>query len=116
MAQTLASRARNAPLELRTPHSVHDFVHASDVGSAVVHALEHRLTGEVPIGSGTTRSVSELVECLGGRWRAADVLDGAGASHAEEAADVSALRRVGWAPSRTDATFAGGPLASGDPT
>ncbi len=100
---------------LRTPHSRHDFVHAGDVGAAVRTVVRHRLAGEVPVGTGRVREVSELVRALGVPWEPApDAVDpraGATAdpttSQQHDAADTRRLRDHGWAPSRTKELFQG---------
>ena len=56
-----SARERGETLHLRSPHQAHDFVHASDVGRAIVAAVAHDLMGEVQIGSGRLHTVAELV-------------------------------------------------------
>jgi nucleoside-diphosphate-sugar epimerase len=89
--------------DLRSPDSRHDFVHASDVGRAVVTAVSHGLMGVVPIGSGHARRVADLVDALGVRWTSS----GSPSAHSHEdlAADTSRLQAAGWKPSRTEEFF-----------
>ncbi len=93
------------PLHLRSPHQAHDFVHASDVGRAIVTAVAHDLMGEVQIGSGRLHTVAELVTRLGAGW-SADPDPGAPApTHTDQTADTTRLTRSGWAPTRTEELF-----------
>ena len=95
-----------SPVVLRTPHSEHDFIHAADVGRAIVSTVRHGLRGEVPIGSGRLRRVCDLVAALGVAWVSGADPAADGASHISEIADIHRLREVGWEPARTDALFA----------
>jgi nucleoside-diphosphate-sugar epimerase len=104
VAHALRARSDERAAELQSPDNRHDFVHASDVGRAVVTAVSHRLMGVVPIGSGRTRRVADLVGALGVRWTRSlgsppDV------GHEDVAADTSRLRAAGWKPSRTEEFF-----------
>lgn len=103
----VAARDAGRRMVLRTPGSQHDFIHARDVGTAVVATLRHGLRGEVPIGSGRLRRVSELVTALGVPWAAAPVADSTAPQH-HDAADVSRLREHGWSPAHTKEMFHGG--------
>lgn len=108
IAHALAARAAGTPVVLRTPGSEHDFIHAADVGRAIVTAVAHELRGVVEIGSGRLRSVSDLVTALGIPWESGAEPDEAAVDHVDEVADSGRLRGLGWAPERTDALFAGG--------
>lgn len=107
VAHALAAAERGEPVTLQTPDTTHDFVHASDVGRAVVTAVRHALRGEVPIGSGRLRTVAALVTALGVPWTPSSQTNQPAAepAHAEHAADVARLRAVGWAPTRTEELF-----------
>lgn len=100
-----SARAAGQPVELASPHARHDFVHAADVGTAVVAAVQNRLGGAVDIGSGRLHRVSDLVEAVGADWTATP--SAAAVAHADSAADTHALRAVGWAPRHTDHFFEG---------
>ncbi|WP_374456366.1 NAD-dependent epimerase/dehydratase family protein [Nocardioides sp.] len=106
----LATTARESgeTLHLRSPHQHHDFVHASDVGRAVVAAVSHDLVGEVPIGSGSLRSVADLVTRLGAPWSADDAQQTPAPTHSGDTADTTRLAAVGWAPTRTEEFFTHG--------
>ncbi|WP_416953611.1 NAD-dependent epimerase/dehydratase family protein [Nocardioides sp. T5] len=100
-----AARERGETLHLRSPHQAHDFVHASDVGRAVVAAVAHDLTGELPIGSGRLHTVAELVARLGASWSADEDPAAPAPAHTDETADITRLIRTGWAPTRTEELF-----------
>jgi nucleoside-diphosphate-sugar epimerase len=101
----LSAQAAGVPAVLRTPDSEHDFVHASDVGRAIVLAVQRELRGEVPIGSGRLRRVCDLVTALGVPWERAADQAGRGASHLNDVADIERLIELGWAPTRTNELF-----------
>jgi nucleoside-diphosphate-sugar epimerase len=105
VADVREARLAHRPVVLRTPAQRHDFVLAEDVGSAVVTTLTAELTGCVEIGSGTARPVSQLVEALGGTWRAEN--PDLGADAGDGAADIRRLRRAGWSPVHTERLFRG---------
>jgi nucleoside-diphosphate-sugar epimerase len=107
LAHALAARDQGTPVVLRTPESEHDFIHAADVGSAVVLAARQRLTGELPIGSGRLRRVCDLVGALGIAWTAEQRSDDGARPQLHDVADSHRLRELGWTPSRTDELFAG---------
>jgi nucleoside-diphosphate-sugar epimerase len=100
-----AARDRGEAIHLRSPHQAHDFVHASDVGRAVVAAVAHGLTGEVQIGSGRLHTVAELVTRLGADWSADEDPAAPAPTHTDETADITRLIRTGWAPTRTEELF-----------
>ena len=100
-----SARERGETLHLRSPHQSHDFVHASDVGRAIVTAVARDLRGEIQIGSGRLHTVAELVTRLGADW-SADPDPGAPApTHTDQTADTTRLTRSGWAPTRTEELF-----------
>lgn len=106
IADALAARDAGVTLGLRTPESRHDFIHASDVGRAVVVTVRHRLHGVVPIGSGRLRTVRDLVAALGVPWiPTADAPTAISQHH--EAADSTRLRDLGWSPKLTEQLFGG---------
>jgi nucleoside-diphosphate-sugar epimerase len=106
VAAAMAARDEGRPVQLRTPEAAHDFVHAADVGQAILGALRHDLRGPVDIGSGTIRSVAELVTALGLTWEHAEGAQPAADAHREVAADSAALRATGWLPTTTQELFA----------
>lgn len=91
-------------LALRHPEATHDFVHVSDVASAIVTVILCGLSGVIDIGSGDLRSVAELVTAAGYPWREGDTTGSV--LHDQRVADVEALRAAGWAPIETDRFFA----------
>jgi nucleoside-diphosphate-sugar epimerase len=103
----LSAKAAGTPVALRTPDSEHDFIHAADVGRAVVATVRHALRGEVPIGSGRLRRVRDLVAALGVPWVADAGAAGSTASQVDDIADIHRLRELGWTPARTNELFDG---------
>lgn len=103
IAAALAARAERRPVELSSPAARHDFVHASDVGAAVVAAIMHDLRGSIDIGSGRLRSVVELVKACDATWTSSTRIDAV--QHDDSTADIRRLRQVGWRPRATDAFF-----------
>ena len=102
----LTAAAKGKAVDLRAPESRHDFIHASDVGRAVVETVRHRLRGEVAIGSGRLRRVRDLVAALGVTWSRAPGSDEK-MHHSEGPADIQRLLAVGWSPAMTEEVFAG---------
>lgn len=96
--------AEGRPVELRNPNARHDFVHAADVGAAVVHAIGDDMRGVVDIGAGTLHSVAELIAAGGWAWRPAKEPDDS--LHDSRIADTAPLLATGWSPSHTDRYFA----------
>jgi nucleoside-diphosphate-sugar epimerase len=103
--QAFDARESGTSLVLRTPESQHDFIHASDVGRAVVAAVQHRLRGEVSIGSGELRRVRDLVTALGVSWSPDPNRVASSRLQRHEAADVGRLLEVGWSPICTTELF-----------
>ena len=99
-----AARVAGRPVELETPEATHDFVHAADVGRAVVAAVVHGLDGIVDIGSGRLRTVSALVEAGGATWMSTG--PSTHHRHGGARADTALLRTTGWLPSDTERYFA----------
>lgn len=102
------ARERGEILHLRSPHQYHDFVHASDVGRAIVASVSHGVAGEVPIGSGRLRSVADLVTRVGATWSADEAMQDPPPTHSGETADTTRLAALGWAPTRTEEFFTHG--------
>ncbi len=98
-----AAKAAGHPVALATPGATHDFVHAADVGHAIVASVIQGLTGPVDIGSGQLRAVSALVEGCGATWTTASVPTIL--QHASARADIAPLIATGWHPSHTDGYF-----------
>lgn len=103
VAAAIAARAAGTEVTLQTPETAHDFVHASDVGTAVIAAVQHGRTGYLPVGSGRVRRVADLVSALGVTWRTG--ADAQAVSHAEDAVDVGWLHDLGWHPTTTEEFF-----------
>jgi len=104
VADALRARAAGASVVLRSPYSAHDFVHAADVGRAVVTCVRAGLTGQLPVGSGRLHRVGDLITALGVPWEAGEA-PATTVSHAEAAADIRLLITAGWQPSSTEEFF-----------
>lgn len=103
VAQAMAAAQTGVALELRSPEALHDFIHASDVGAAVVLAVTNGIGGYLPLGSGRLRQVADLVVALGARWQCADAA--APRVHSHTPADTRWLAVRGWSPTRTQELF-----------
>ena len=103
--QARAAAAAGEVLHLRSPEAAHDFVHAEDVGRAVVAGRDARAARDIfPMGSGRLRRVADLVDRLGASWDA--VPQPGPEAHAVRADDISWLTERGWTPTRTKEFFA----------
>jgi nucleoside-diphosphate-sugar epimerase len=106
VAESLAARDLGSPVSLRDPESTHDFVLGSDVGRAIVNIVQFNLRGVVPIGSGESRPVREVVEMLGTTWvQAMTSADPIERPQNHAAADIAPLRRINWSPDLTTSFF-----------
>jgi nucleoside-diphosphate-sugar epimerase len=103
VAHAMAALSTGAAVSLRSPESAHDFIHAADVAKAILVVAQHELRDVIPIGSGTSRKVRELVAALGVEWRAEP--SSAPEIHDHEVADTTILRMHDWTPSATDLVF-----------
>ncbi len=105
VADAAAAREAGVPVALRAPDATHDFVHAADVGSAVVTAVRHDLRGVVEIGSGTLHTVAEVVIALGAAWEGGEPAE-AVVAHQGRVAESQEVRAAGWRPRSTEEFFA----------
>jgi nucleoside-diphosphate-sugar epimerase len=103
VADALAAKARRRPVHLGSPAARHDFIHAADVARAIATVVRHDLRGEVDIGSGQLRGVTDVVERLGAVWEGdlTSDLDGP----AETTANIDRLLDHGWHPVVTNQFF-----------
>lgn len=101
VAQALDRATLGQRIVLRSPHDVHDFVHASDVGRAILVALEQQMMGVVSIGSGVPHTVGQLINGLGVEWTPATCAIPPSRAHSSEVAETRRLRRHHWTPART---------------
>jgi nucleoside-diphosphate-sugar epimerase len=104
VAAALDALDTRSPLFLRSPDERHDFVHASDVGSAIVATVEHRTGGTIDIGCGRARPVKELLDALGVPWHATPDRR-AYSDSSTEPASIRPLKSVGWRPTITEEFF-----------
>ena len=104
VADAIRARDSGTLVALRSPYSEHDFVHARDVGTAIVASVRAGLVGQIPVGSGRLHRVCDVASALGATWK-----ESAGSSttvsHAERAADTGKLRAAGWRPTSTEEFF-----------
>ena len=102
--QAVDAASTGETLVLRTPDSSHDFVHAVDVARAVVLAVREKMVGEIPVGSGQLRKVSDLVDALGAEW-VGEPTSSTGSDHHHQAANIERLVDHGWTPTNTEELF-----------
>lgn len=102
IAEATAALRSDRPVTLKSPFERHDFIHASDVGAALVEVIRHDLRGVIDVGTGESRSVVDVVEACGARWA---VVEPPGAPGNVAVADSQRLRMVGWEPAATDEFF-----------
>lgn len=104
---------RQALQVLRDDHSfflksrdlLKDFIYIDDVASALLTCVEQKVSGIVPIGTGTGTTVHDFFHTLGrllGKEhliidRPSDTPDPAG----NQVADISRLRQLGWSPTHS---------------
>lgn len=106
VAAALAAGDEGRAVQLRTPEAAHDFVHAADVGQAILAAVRHDIRGPIDIGTGTVRTVADLVTALGLTWELAEGAQPANAAQRDVRADSAALLATGWLPTTTEELFA----------
>jgi nucleoside-diphosphate-sugar epimerase len=96
----------SSAVSLRDPYASHDFVHAADVGAAIVAAVFAHLRGVIDIGSGRLHTVSDLVEACGAEWWAPSQATPTIALHDHRVARITPLTAIGWRPTETERYFA----------
>jgi len=94
-----AQQSGQCQIDLKSPRATHDFVHVDDVVSAISTSVQRNLRGLVDVGSGTSRSVSEIVESMGLTWEQ-DPTPG-GVTLSTPPAQIAKLTSSGWAPVNT---------------
>lgn len=102
VADALLARDEGRSVILRSPFAAHDFIHASDVGAAIVHVVRAGLLGTIDVGTGLRTTVEQLVTRLGARWQATDDCAPQTLGTPDPVADAQALRSAGWQPHRTE--------------
>jgi dTDP-6-deoxy-L-talose 4-dehydrogenase (NAD+) len=95
-------------VELRTPHSVKDYIYIDDVARALHVLIEKRYDGAVNLGTGQGVSVGQIAATIARLVGRPDLLAfGAGCEAAPRdafdhvVADSSRLRSLGWRPETT---------------
>ncbi len=90
------------PVRLRTPHSMRDYIHVSDVAKALLRILETRYSGVVNVGTGAGVRIGELALTLGrltGREHLVELPEPLGVDSTDcVVADVRRLSALGWKP------------------
>lgn len=104
VADAIRARESGTPVALRSPYSEHDFIHARDVGNAIVATVRAGLVGQIPVGSGRLHRVRDLASALGATWTQSPG-SSTTVSHAERAAHTGKLRAAGWRPTSTEEFF-----------
>lgn len=106
LASSLIARLRQGePVTLRTPRSVKDYIHAADVATALLAAVEQRFAGALNVGTGEGVAVEviarELARLLG-RPRLIQFPENLPADPLDYVvADATRLRQLGWRPQVT---------------
>lgn len=88
---------------LKTPDSVKDFVHVAEAASAMLHALETRITGVLNVGTGTGVRIADLANKVAHIAGASTSLISATPDATPDPlpvaiADITKLRSMGWEP------------------
>jgi nucleoside-diphosphate-sugar epimerase len=96
----LEAQRLDEPVRLREPYAQHDFVHVSDVATAIVAVVEHGLGGVVDIGLGVLTPVHTLVERFGASWAEPDNVTTT--ARIDSTADIRQLTDIGWHPTETE--------------
>ena len=94
-----AQKCGLSQIQLKHPWATHDFIHVDDVANAIYISIQNNLRGLVDVGSGTSRSVAEIVEAMGLTWQQDPVPSGVAIS--TPPAEVPKLTNNGWAPVNT---------------
>jgi nucleoside-diphosphate-sugar epimerase len=103
LADAFDAMSHSRPVRLQSPETRHDFVHAADVGAAIVAVVIYDLHGSIDIGSGCLRSVADLVEACGAAWQGGAPRNPS--THSAIAANLTALRATGWRATATEEFF-----------
>jgi len=101
-SSVLADLRSGKPVNLRTPHSVRDYIHVDDVASALLALASKRPDSAVNVGTGNGVAVVDLARMLAallGRDSLVDTAAGLPESPPDRiVADASRLRALGWHP------------------
>lgn len=102
LGQFLEAKQLGAEFRLREADRRLDFIHLDDVASAMQCVLRNQLKGDLDVGSGSLRSVQQLLH-PGEKSRVARDTSLRRIAHDPEsrAADISQLMARGWVPDRT---------------
>lgn len=101
-SSTIAKLQRGELIELKTPHSLKDYIHITDVAKALLQIAERAYAGPINVGSGQGTRVGDLVRTLARLMNRMDCLrlapDQAPQASDCLIADVQQLHSLGWKP------------------
>jgi len=102
LSSTISRLQRGDWVELKTPHSLKDYIHVTDVATALLRIAERRYGGPINVGTGVGTRVGDLVRTLARQMNRTDRLR-LGPDQAPQAsdcliADVQQLHSLGWKP------------------
>lgn len=89
---------------LSDPDAEHDFVHVRDVANGIIKIIENNGRGLYEIGSGQSRSVSELARALGYE---APILEQVNSPSKTGNSQINRMQELGWHPVHTELFFDG---------
>ncbi len=105
VSSLIAKLRRGEPVSLKTPRSTKDYIHADDVGNALLAVVEQRFSGTINIGTGEGVTVESIARELGrmvGRPELIQVPENPPADPLDYVvADATRLRSLGWKPQVT---------------
>lgn len=105
LGRWLSAQQNGVPFAPKEPYRSLDFIHADDVASAIEVVLTKQLRGDIDVGSGTLRTVQQLLQpAANSAWPVSDT-KGHTPFRGGLRANAAALRQLGWTPSRTDEYF-----------
>jgi nucleoside-diphosphate-sugar epimerase len=102
ISSILRKFSRGEKVILETPGNCVDFVHVSDVASALVTLLDEKANGPHNVGSGEGVEVRQVARLLAEMWNGP--IEGIEEKNHEPVhmvADIERLRGLGWQPSRS---------------
>jgi UDP-glucuronate decarboxylase len=102
----IAALTRGEAFHCTEGRQVRDFIHVDDVARALLHLVDHRLSGAFNLGTGVPTSLREAVEYLSGRMGRPELVHfGALPTRPDEPAQIVAnidkIQATGWQPRLT---------------
>ncbi len=106
LASSLMDRLRaGEPVRLRTPHSTKDYIHVTDVATALLTLVERQFGGTVNVGTGEGVTVESIARRLGAILGRPELVASAENPAPDPldyvVADAGRLRSLGWSPQVT---------------